>query len=105
MWLGLRGPALYPSCSVTRGLPLISSRSHKNREKKRPLTGRGFFFSPPASFRQVNRMSAPSHFREESSYSLGFVKLQEEESNLAIQISEIKPEKRSNEQLLTKRKK
>lgn len=98
MWLGLRGQALHPSCSVTRGLPLISSRSHKNREKRRPLTGRGFFSSPPppVSFREVNRMSAPSHFTEESSYSLGLaLELQEEKSNLAIFrdcTSEIKPE-------------
>lgn len=58
---GLRGQALYPSCSVTRGLKLISSRSHKNREKERerPLTGRGFFFS---FFSEVNRMSAPLTF-------------------------------------------
>lgn len=96
MWLGLKGQALHPSCSVTRGLPLISSRSHKNREKRRPLTGRGFFSLPPVSFREVNRMSAPSHFTEESSYSLGLaLKLQEENTNLAIFrycISEIKPE-------------
>lgn len=59
---GLRGQAPYPSCSVTRGLKLISSRSHKNREKEseRPLTGRGFFFFFP--FSEVNRMSAPLTF-------------------------------------------
>lgn len=53
--------AFYPSCSVTRGLKLIGSRSHKNREKKRETTDRkGILFFFP--FSEVNRMSVPLTF-------------------------------------------
>lgn len=45
--------------SYQRPLALISSRSHKNTEKERPLTGRGFFFLPPPSTAKLTEVCTP----------------------------------------------
>lgn len=61
--------ALYPSCSVTRGLKRISSRSCKNGEKGSETTDRkGVFFF--LSFCDLKECVCPLHFTEESNYSL-----------------------------------
>lgn len=52
--------ALYPSCSVSRGLKLISSRSRKNGEKGSETTDRKGFFSTP--FLRLKRMSVSLTF-------------------------------------------
>lgn len=55
--------ALCPSCSVTRGLRLISSRSRKNGEKGSETTDRkGFPPPPPLPFLRLKRMPASLPF-------------------------------------------
>lgn len=56
------------------------SQEQRERERERPLTGRGFFFFFPSA--RLTECLRPSHFTEESNYSLGLNRDKDQPGNL-----------------------
>lgn len=60
----------------------VPDLTRTQRKRERPLTGRGFFFS--LLLARLTEFLCPSHFTEESNYSLGLYRDKEQPGNPQI---------------------